>query len=52
MCQKLAPQRAPGSERCWLYNDNFLAYKILLKHSGYSGVVLSIEDNLESIIYL
>ena len=33
-----------GSERCWLYNDNFLAYKILLKHSGYSGVVLSIED--------
>lgn len=33
-----------GSKRCWLYNNNFLAYKTLLKHSGYSGIVLSIED--------
>ncbi|MCX7796494.1 MAG: hypothetical protein N2380_08240 [bacterium] len=36
-----------GSKRCWLYNDNYLAYKVLSRHKGYSEIVAEIEENFK-----
>lgn len=37
-----------GNKRCWLYNDNYLAYKVLSRYKEYSEIVTKIEENFRN----
>jgi len=37
-----------GAKRCWIYNDNYLAYKILSKYKEYSTITMEIEESIKS----
>lgn len=36
-----------GSKRCWLYNDNFLAYKVLSRYNDYTDIASGIKGIFE-----